>query len=137
MCGAPPRPVLAGKKVGPCGLGGEVRRVAGTQGLAPLRAPLAVTATRAGRMAPTGDAGEQNVGERLAAGGGISMSHLSVVKIGGEAGDFIPPLPRFLFLPYDCTWSSDVGTISVPPGVNRHIRGGQRDGWLEFDMNPC
>ena len=99
--------------------------------------PLAVTAAGAGRVAPTGGAGGQNVGERLAAGGGISVLHLSVVKIGGEAGDFIPPHPRFLFLPYDCTWSPDVGTISVPPGDNRHIRGGQRGGQIKFDMNPC
>ena len=56
---------------------------------------LAVTAAGADRIVPTGGAGGRIVRERLTVGGWISMSHLSAVKIGGEAGDFKPPFPVF------------------------------------------
>ena len=79
-----------------------------------MRMLLAVATARASRMAPTGGAGGQSVRERLAVGGWVSMSHLSIVKIGGEAGDFKPPLTRFLPLPCDCTYSLDACTIYVP-----------------------
>ena len=97
------------------------------RGPAPLRAPLA----------PTGGAKGKKVEESAAAVVGISVSHLSVMMLGGEAGDFKPPRPRFLLLPFDCTHSPDVGTVAEPPGDNRYKRADQRDGWIDFDKPSC
>ena len=85
---------------------------------------LTVTAAGSGRMAPTGGVGGQHVRERLAAGGWISMSHLSIVKIGGEAGDFkhTPPIPVFcLYLAIALTLWMPAQFPCHPETVGAHV----------------